>query len=95
MNVLTVTHNSGFFSCCCVRLESIVNFYNKNKKLPDKVDSTQQFARYKTDKNIQNLLIIKGQDTELIINKYNYVQARYCRNRVRPQRHGQRKITPR
>jgi len=64
MNVLTVTHNSGFFSCCCVRLESIVNFYNKNKKLPDKVDSTQQFARYKTDKNIDYTpLFFKTLDT--------------------------------
>jgi len=52
VNTLTVTHNSGFFSCCCVRLVSIVNYFNHNKKLPDIVDSSKQFDRYKTDKTI-------------------------------------------
>lgn len=51
MNILTVTHNSGFFSCCCIRFISIIDYYNKNKKLPDIVDSSKQFDRYKTDKN--------------------------------------------
>jgi hypothetical protein len=41
------THNSGFFSCCAVKLTNIVNFINSNNKLPDIVDSSQQFGQYK------------------------------------------------
>lgn len=66
MDVLTVTHNSGFFSCCCVRLLSIVDYYNKNKKLPDKVDSSNQFVRYKTDKSIDYTpFFFKSLDTHI------------------------------
>jgi len=49
-DVLRITHNSGFFSCCSVRLHEIVKYYNTNKKLPN-VDSSVQFDWYKTDKN--------------------------------------------
>jgi len=67
MDVLTVTHNSGFFSCCCVRLLSIVDYFNKNKKLPDKVDSSQQFIRYKTDKSVDYTpLFFKTLDTNIL-----------------------------
>ena len=44
--MLKVTHNAGFFSCCSVRLDKIVEFMNKNKVLPI-VDSSEQFAWYK------------------------------------------------
>lgn len=47
MDKLTITHNAGFFSCCTVRLHSIIEFYNNNGKLPDIVDSSAQFAKYK------------------------------------------------
>ena len=48
--MLKVTHtNAGFFSCCSVRLHNIVEFINKNKKLPEHVDSSEQFSLYKTD----------------------------------------------
>jgi hypothetical protein len=51
---LHIKRNSGFFSCCSVKLSSIIDFYNKREKLPDNVDSTRQFKWYKrkTDKNI-------------------------------------------
>lgn len=48
---MIITHNSGFFSCCAVKLHVIVAFINSNKKLPDNVDSSQQFDLYKPDKN--------------------------------------------
>ena len=41
------THNAGFFSCCSVKLNNIVDFINKYKKIPDKVDSSLQFDWYK------------------------------------------------
>lgn len=47
MEVLQITHNAGFFSCCEVRLSEIVAYYNEHKRFPDKVDSSQQFANYK------------------------------------------------
>lgn len=44
---LVVTHNAGFFSCCSIRLEQIVDFLNRNKMLPVSVDSSIQFDWYK------------------------------------------------
>lgn len=49
--MIKITHNSGFFSCCSVRLSKIVEFINLNKRLPDIVDTSQQFRLYKNDKN--------------------------------------------
>jgi hypothetical protein len=46
---LVITHNAGFFSCCSVKLNVIVDYINSNKKLPDVVDSSTQFKLYKTD----------------------------------------------
>jgi hypothetical protein len=48
MKLLKIKHNAGFFSCCSKRLEGIVWFFNKNKCLPDKVDSKEQFSFYKS-----------------------------------------------
>lgn len=44
-----VTHNSGFFSCCTVRLYTIIQYINAFKKLPILVDSSNQFEWYKPD----------------------------------------------
>lgn len=44
---LILLHNSGFFSCCSVRLYHIINYFNTNNKLPIAVDSSYQFAWYK------------------------------------------------
>jgi hypothetical protein len=45
--LVIVHNNSGFFSCCSVRLDKIVQFYNKYKQLPSLVDSSEQFMWYK------------------------------------------------
>ena len=45
--MLKINHNGGFFSCCTVNLESIVKYFNKEKKIPEKIDSTGQFNMYK------------------------------------------------
>ena len=45
------THNSGFFSCCSVKLYNIINYINLNLKIPDYVDSSQQFSWYKKNQN--------------------------------------------
>jgi len=37
----------GFFSCCSVRLESIILYFNQKKVLPEEVDSSDQFKWYK------------------------------------------------
>ena len=49
MTSLTVIHNSGFFSCCSVRLCSIIQYCNAHKQVPDIVDSSKQFLFYKYD----------------------------------------------
>jgi hypothetical protein len=45
--MLKVTHNAGFFSCCSIKLEHIVNYFNRYKKLPESVDSSGEFSLYK------------------------------------------------
>lgn len=44
---LVITHNSGFFSCCSIRLDRIIQYFNKNRSLPLIVDSSAQFEWYK------------------------------------------------
>lgn len=49
--MIRAVRNAGFFSCCSIRLNKIVDYINLNKKLPIDVDSSQQFLWYKNDKN--------------------------------------------
>lgn len=51
--MIKTTHNAGFFSCCSVKLLEIVNFINLNNKLPDIVDSSEQFCLYKQYSDIK------------------------------------------
>jgi len=44
---LRINHNAGFFSCCTVRLEAILEYFRAFHRLPRLVDSSQQFAWYK------------------------------------------------
>lgn len=46
---LIIDHNAGFFSNCSVKLARIIEFYNKNNREPDTVDSSRQFASYKIE----------------------------------------------
>jgi hypothetical protein len=48
MSVIGSYHNYGFFSCCSVRLQIIVEYLNYNKILPDIVDTSKSFNWYKT-----------------------------------------------
>jgi hypothetical protein len=47
MSTLYITHNAGFFSCCSVKLHSIVNYINIRRTFPLSVDSSAQFEWYK------------------------------------------------
>lgn len=51
---LIVAHNYGFFSCCSIKLQNIINFFNENKRLPLNVYSKKMFEWYKvnTDRDI-------------------------------------------
>lgn len=48
--MLKITHNAGFFSCCMIKLESIISYFNKNQSLPKVVDGSEQFNFYKNEK---------------------------------------------
>jgi hypothetical protein len=52
--MLKVTHNAGFFSCCTVRLQKIISYFNEHKQLPV-VDSSQQFELYKPDNDASDI----------------------------------------
>lgn len=47
---VTCKHNAGFFSCCSVKLDNIVNYINLNSKIPSSVDSSLQFKSYNPHK---------------------------------------------
>ena len=48
--MIRTVRNAGFFSCCSIRLNKIVDYINLNRKLPTSVDSSQQFLWYKNEK---------------------------------------------
>ena len=83
---IKITHNAGFFSCCSVRLSEIIDFINSNKRLPDNVDSSEQFEIYKktNEKNkditfdyFENYNIVKDVN---IIHPINYHQTHQFKN---------------
>jgi hypothetical protein len=43
---LVIPHTAGFFSCCSVTLDRIVQFFNKYRQLPKKVDISGQLNWY-------------------------------------------------
>lgn len=46
--ILQLEHNAGFFSCCSVKLQNIIDYFNTYQCLPDIVDGSKQFALYKS-----------------------------------------------
>lgn len=48
--ILKTIHNAGFFSCCSIKLNDLIVFYNVYKQVPDEVDSSTQFNLYKKNK---------------------------------------------
>jgi hypothetical protein len=46
---LIVSHNYGFFSCCSIKLNNIIKFFNENKRLPLNVYSEKMFDWYKVN----------------------------------------------
>jgi hypothetical protein len=47
--MLRISHkdDAGFFSCCSIKLEAIINYFNENKKLPSEIDGKHLFKLYK------------------------------------------------
>ena len=45
--IAKVYHTAGFFSCCSVRLCTIIKYFNTYKKLPEIVDTRSSFVLYK------------------------------------------------
>lgn len=43
-----IKHTAGFFSCCSVKLDKIIEYINNNQTLPTTVDSSALFSMYKT-----------------------------------------------
>lgn len=72
-NVLKVTHNAGFFSCCTIRLMKIIDFFNENGKLPDIVDSSEQFQKYKLNSDdITHIFFEEKVDTDIEKCEFHY-----------------------
>lgn len=74
---LIITHNAGFFSCCSVKLDAIVNYINRHRKLPEKIDSSKQFKLYKPNPAVDityDFFEIPNSSEYIFTNsiKYNY-----------------------
>jgi|APFre7841882793_1041355.scaffolds.fasta_scaffold12724_1 hypothetical protein len=77
---IIIRHNSGFFSCCSVKLHEIIDYINFHKTIPNHVDSSAQFSWYKRNQqedityeyfeHYDNILIPSS--SESIINSINY-----------------------
>jgi len=46
---LYIKHDAGFFSCCSIRLDRIIQYFNRYKRLPLVVDTSQSYLLYKPD----------------------------------------------
>jgi len=46
-DILEISHNCGFFSCCFVKLYAIAKYFEEHDALPAEVDSSQMFGPYK------------------------------------------------
>jgi hypothetical protein len=49
--MLKISHNFGFFSCCSVRIWNIIQYFNDKKILPDTIDCSGLFTKYKDTKD--------------------------------------------
>ena len=58
-NILYTNHNAGFFSCCSVKLDNIIQYYNKYKKLPI-VDSSKQYEWYKNKDDLAKSPLVES-----------------------------------
>jgi len=70
--VLHINHSCGFFSCCSVRLDCIVKYLNKYKKLPEVVDSSKQFAWYKINKTQSDITFHYFEHYDNLTTKIDY-----------------------
>jgi len=51
-NIVIKNHNGGFFSNCSIILDSIIDYFNKNNKLPTNVDTRGALKLYKPNDKI-------------------------------------------
>ena len=77
---LRIRHNGGFFSCCSGRLHHIIKFINLHKKLPNIVDSSEQFKLYKKNNDKKDITFHFFKDyneinLNKIINKIDYCET--------------------
>jgi len=62
---LIIEHDAGFFSCCSVKLDNIVSFFNTYKRLPKSIDATSQFWGYKTTHTDVTSIFFKTLDGDI------------------------------
>lgn len=72
-----VKHDAGFFSCCSIKLDRIIQYFNKYKRLPLVVDSSQLYGWYKPDtidpkEDITPVYFVNRKDTIQYVRHINY-----------------------
>ena len=70
---IKVNHTkAGFFSCCTVRLSLIINYTNNKLKLPNEIDCSNTFNRYKVNKTNDITYDFFEKYENIITNNFNF-----------------------
>jgi len=77
--MLKIKHNGGFFSCCSMRLDSIVSYFNMTRKVPLDVDSSKEFTKYKPNSSNKDITYeyFEKEGDDKVINYNNLVDYRH------------------
>lgn len=74
---------SGFFSCCNIILMNIIDYFNKNKILPDKINNENMFSIYQLFENqdIYRHCFLERDDLEIVFKE----NISFCESKEEPQ----------
>ena len=61
---LVLNHDGGFFSACTMKLQDIIVYFNKYKKLPKNIISNKLFGHYKSNPNEDVTSLFFDKDTK-------------------------------
>ena len=81
---LTVEHSAGFFSCCNVLLEKMIQYVNQYHVLPEKIDSVGLFTWYKPTNIPYTTDIMSEYFTPLTISENIYQENKEIRTTDKP-----------
>lgn len=74
-DILCLSHNAGFFSCCTIALCDIMSYFNMHHKLPDVVDRSFQFSFYKAVASDNLIPLFFNEDKEFNLSSLGFLKT--------------------